>query len=389
MKAKLVLENGSCFEGIPIGAHGEKIGEVILNTAVVGYQEMLTDPANAGKILVLTYPLIGNYGTAKKFNESKKCHVEALVIKENSRMYSNWQAQDSFDNFLKKEKVVAVSEIDTRTLAVHIRDNGEMLGIISAKETDEKKLLKKLQAGIKDIKNSYIKDISVKEFTKTEKQSSGPNIGILDLGITNSLIRQLETMACPRAAGKAFGDAQPNFSRRGCGITLVPYKTDAEKILKSQFDGLIISNGPEDDEAIPLVAETIKKLLGKIPILGISTGHEIIALALGGKLKKMNLGHRGVNYPVLPATDRQAGKAPDSFKGEITVQNHSFIVDENSIKNRKDIEITLCNVNDNSIEEMESKRLKFISTQYYPISPGFDEVNEVFMRFLKIIKTKI
>ena len=370
MKAKLVLENGSCFEGISIGSHGEKIGEVILNTAVVGYQEMLTDPANAGKILVLTYPLIGNYGTAKKFNESKKCRVECLVIKEESNMYSNWQAQDSLRNFLKKEKVFAVSEVDTRTLAVHIRDKGEMLGIISTKEKDEKKLLEKLQAGIKDIKKNLIKDISVNKIVKIKKHSSGPDIAILDLGITNSLIRQLETMACP---------PKPEGRRRGCSITLLPYDTDADKILKYKFEALIISNGPEDDESIPVVRETVKKILGKIPMLGISTGHEVIALALGGKLKKMKLGHRGVNYPV---------KSPDSFKGEITVQNHSFIVDKDSIKGRKDVKITLLNVNDNSIEEMESKKLKFISTQYYPVSPGFDEVNPVFGRFLKMAGRK-
>ncbi|MBU1630839.1 MAG: carbamoyl phosphate synthase small subunit, partial [Candidatus Omnitrophica bacterium] len=138
MKAKLVLEDGSCFEGISIGVPGEKIGEVILNTTVVGYQEMMTDPANAGKILVLTYPLIGNYGIAEKFNESKKCWLEGLIIKESSKMYSNWQAEDSFENFLSKEKTVAISEIDTRTLAVKIRDNGEMLGIISTQDTNEK-----------------------------------------------------------------------------------------------------------------------------------------------------------------------------------------------------------------------------------------------------------
>jgi carbamoyl-phosphate synthase small subunit len=268
MKAKLVLEDGSCFDGISIGAHGEKIGEVILNTAVVGYQEMLTDPANAGKILVLTYPLIGNYGVAEKFNESSKCHVEGLIIKENSRIYSNWQAEDSLNNFLKKEKVVAVSEIDTRALAVHIRDNGEMFGIISSQETDEKKLLKKLRDGIKHTKKDYIKDISAKKFLKTEKQSSCPNIGILDLGITASVIKQLKTL--------------------GCGITLLPYKSDAKKILKARFDALIISNGPENDEAIPIVAETIKAILGKIPVLGISTGPETKEIETGASRSELS-----------------------------------------------------------------------------------------------------
>ncbi|MDD5454310.1 MAG: glutamine-hydrolyzing carbamoyl-phosphate synthase small subunit [Candidatus Ratteibacteria bacterium] len=353
MKAKLVLEDGSFFEGISIGAHGEKIGEVILNTAVVGYQEMLTDPANAGKILVLTYPLIGNYGVAEKFNESKKCWLEGLVIKENSKMYSNWQAEGSFEDFLNKEKTVAIAEIDTRTLAVHIRDNGEMPGIISTKDTSDAVLLKKLKEN--NIKKDFIRKISVEKITKSKENNSGPNIAILDLGITNSFIKQLKTLEC--------------------NVTLLPYDTGADKILKSEFDALVISNGPEDDEAIPTVTRTIKEILGKIPILGTSTGHEIIALALGGKLKKMQLGHRGVNYPV---------RSPDSFKGEITVQNHSFIVEEDSVKNRKDVNITLRNLNDNSIEEMESKSLKFISTQYCPASPGFDEVNEVFKRFLKI-----
>ncbi len=357
MKAKLVLEDGSSFEGISIGVPGEKIGEVVLNTAVVGYQEMMTDPANAGKILVLTYPLIGNYGVAEKFNESKKCWLEGLVIKENSKMYSNWQAEDSFENFLKKEKTVAISEIDTRTLAVKIRDDGEMFGIISTKDTNEKKLLKKLKEAVKNTKKNFIRRYFRKEDYKNKDGSSGANIAILDLGITNGFLKQLKTL--------------------GCNITLLPYNTDADKILKSKFDGVIISNGPEDDEAIPSIVKTTKEILGKLPILGISTGHEIIALALGARLKKMKIGHRGVNYPV---------KSSDSFKGEITVQNHSFIVDEDSIKNRKDVNITLRNLNDNSIEEMESKTLKFISTQYYPVSPGFDEVNEVFVRFLKMAK---
>ena len=357
MKAKLVLEDGSSFEGISIGTPGERIGEVILNTAVVGYQEMMTDPANAGKILVLTYPLIGNYGVADKFYESKRCWLEALVIKENSRMYSNWQAEDSFSNFLKKEKIVSISEVDTRTLAVNIRDKGEMFGIISTKDTNQDKLLKKLREQVKNIKKNFIKNISVKKITKIKENSPGPNVAILDLGITNGFLKQLKTL--------------------GYNITLLPYNTDADKILKSKFDGVIISNGPEDDEAIPSIAKTAKAILGKIPVLGISTGNEIIGLALGARLKKMKIGHRGVNYPV---------KSSNSFKGEITVQNHSFIVDEGSIKNRKDINITLRNVNDNSIEEMESKLLKFISTQYYPVSPGFEEVNEIFIRFLKMVK---
>jgi len=363
MRGILVLEDGSYFEGVPIGVAGERIGEVVLNTAVVGYQEIMTDPANAGKILVFTYPLIGNYGVAKKFYESGRCWIETLVIKEESKMYSNWQAEDSFNNFLKKEHLVAISEVDTRTLAVKIRDRGQMLGIVSTvvpldrKEAKINDLLKKIKDYKKEMRKDFIRNISVKRITEIKGNPSGPKIVILDLGILNSFLKQLKSL--------------------GCNITLLPYNTDADKILGLNPDGLIISSGPEEDEAISKIVGLVKRLVGKIPLLGISLGHEIICLALGGRLRKLKVGHHGINYPV---------KSPSSYKGDITVQNHSFIVDEESIKGRNDINITLRNVNDDSIEEMESSPLRFISTQYYPVSPGFDEVNGVFKRFLELIK---
>ncbi|MFA5085076.1 MAG: carbamoyl phosphate synthase small subunit, partial [Candidatus Omnitrophota bacterium] len=253
MKAKLVLEDGSVFEGISVGAEGEKIGEVVLNTAVVGYQEMVTDPTNAGKILVLTYPLIGNYGVAKKFNESGKCRISGLIIKESSRTYSNWQAEGPFEGLLKKEDVVTISDIDTRTLAIAIRDKGEMLGIVSTKDSTIDKLLKKLGNYDRHALES-IRDISVKKPVKVKDSPSGANIAVLDLGIKNSFIKQLSTL--------------------GCDITLLPYNTKAKDILALKPDGLIISNGPENDPAIPEIVNTVKESLGKIPMMGIATGHE-------------------------------------------------------------------------------------------------------------------
>ena len=365
MKAVLVLEDGSTFHGISAGVAGERVGEVILNTAVVGYQEIMTDPANAGKILVLTYPLIGNYGAAKKFNESGKCWLSALVIKEKSRMYSNWQAEDTFGSFLRKEGLAAISEVDTRTLAVKIRDSGQMLGIVSSKEMEKSALLRKLKDYRRKTKRDFIKDISVRRTKQIKGNPSGPRVAIIDLGILNSFLEQLKSL--------------------GCNLTLLPYNTDADKILRLNPDGLVISNGPEEDEAISKIVVVVQKLLGKIPILGISTGGEIIYLALGGKLKKMKTGHHGLNYPV---------RSPNSYKGDITVQNHSYALDESfyphlslpSIPQSPDIKITLRNVNDNSVEEVESLPLKFISAQYYPVSPGSGEVNEVFVRFLKMMK---
>jgi carbamoyl-phosphate synthase small subunit len=180
---------------------------------------------------------------------------------------------------------------------------------------------------------------------------------VLDLGMLNSFTHQLKTL--------------------GCNVTMLPYDTDAASILEMRPDGLVISNGPEDGAAMDRVADTVRSVLGKIPLFGIATGHQVIGIALGGKIKKMKVGHHGVNYPV---------RADNSFKGAITVQNHSFVLDDNSIKNKKSVTVTLRNVNDRTIEAMESKTLKFISVQYYPSSPGFDEANEAFARFVNMAK---
>lgn len=359
MKGVLVLEDGSCFEGISIGILGERIGPIVLNTAVVGHQELMTDPTNAGKILVPTYPLIGNYGFAKQFYESSSSWVEALVIKEESRLSSNWQAEFDLNAFLQEESVVAISRIDTRTLAVQIRTHGEMLGLVSTEPAHRSDLVKKIQEYKSSARSSYIKETSVKKITELSNGSTAPRIAVIDLGVLNSFISQLKTL--------------------GWKITLLPYNTDAETILSLKPDAVMISNGPEEDEAIPGIVQVVRELVGKIPLLGISTGHEIICLALGATLEKMKVGHHGVNYPV---------KSASSYKGAITVQNHSLVVDEESLSNRDDIEITLRNVDDNSVEEIESRSLSLLATQYYPASPGFGEPNDVFKRFFDMTRKR-
>jgi carbamoyl-phosphate synthase small subunit len=358
MKAVLGLEDSKSFSGEVLNS-GEVIGEVILNTAVVGYQEMITDPANAGKILVLTYPLIGNYGIAPKFNESKNVWLSGLVIKEKSRIYSNWQAKESFDNFIKEHNLLTMSEVDTRTLAVHLRNKGEMLGIISTKTFEPKELLSKINDFRKTKSESLLPKISVKKVIYLGKERARYKVAILDLGITHSIIRQLETL--------------------GLAITLLPYNISCQEILRLKSDGLIISNGPEEDVGLKEVVVNVQSLINRLPILGISTGHQVLAKALGAKIIKMKLGHRGVNYPM----DR-----PHFYKGEITVQNHSFVVDAESLVKIKGIKITGYNLNDRTVEEIESRKLKIIGTQYYPASPGFAEVNSVFKRFMKICKPK-
>jgi carbamoyl-phosphate synthase small subunit len=333
------------------------MGELILNTAGVGYQEMMTDPANAGKILVLTYPLIGNYGCSPKFNESKKVWLSGLVIKEASRIYSNWQAKSSFDDFVKEHNLLTITGIDTRTLAVHLRQKGEMPGIISTKNFDTKELLSKLDRFRKKTAESLLPEISVKKPQALGKGKARHNIAILDLGITNGIIRQLEIL--------------------GWSLILLPYNTLPEEVLRLKPDGLIISGGPEEDAGLKEVVDNAKQLINRLPILGIASGHQVLAQALGAKITKMKLGHRGVNYPM---------HNPASYKAEITVQNHSYVVDTDSLNKIKDIKITGYNLNDRTVEEIESKKLKIIGTQYHPASPGFSEVNDVFKRFTKMLK---
>lgn len=359
MKAILALEDGRVFPGEAIGVKGQRIGEVILNTAVVGYQEMMTDPANAGKILVLTYPLIGNYGIAPKFNESGKIWLAGLVIKEKARIFSNWQAKSGIGDFIKEQNFLAISGVDTRTLAVHLRQKGQMLGIISTQEDNPKELLSFIEAFRKKPAQSILPEISVSRPTRQGKEKSRYKIAVLDLGVTRSIIRQLEIL--------------------GFSVTLFPYNSAPQEILSSKPQGLIISGGPEEDAGLKEVIVNVRPLLGKVPILGISTGHQVLAQALGAKVNKLKLGHRGVNYPIHNLA---------SYKGEITVQNHSCVVDVDSLNKLKDVKVTAYNLNDRTVEEIESKKLKILGVQYYPSSPGFAEVNSVFTKFMKMLKKR-
>jgi len=356
MKAILMLEDGKQFSGESMGVSGEKVGEVIFNTAVVGYQEMITDPANAGKILVLTYPLIGNYGCAPKFNESNKAWLSGLVIKEKSRIFSNWQAKQSFDDYVLENNLLTIHGIDTRTLTVHLRQKGSMLGVISTKTSDAKELLSKIQSFRLQKAVSLLPQISVRKDTVFGSKKSKKKVVVLDIGVTHSLIKQLDIL--------------------GLNGIVLPYKSNVRDILKHKPKGLIISSGPEEDPSLKEVAVNIKPLVGKLPILGISSGHQVLATAIGAKITKLKVGHRGVNYPVQTAA---------SFKGEITVQNHGLVVDTDSLNKIKDVKVSGFNLNDRTVEEIESKKMKFLGIQYSPVSPGFNEVNPVLIKFSKML----
>jgi len=358
MRATLALEDGTVFYGNGFGAQTEVIGKVVINTAVVGYQEMMTDPANAGKILVLTYPLIGNYGINPQFNQSGKCWIKGLIIKEASRIHSSWQAKKSFTDFIKEESLPAAESFDTRTLTVHLRNTAEQLGIFSCSGAAQDELLAKL----KEFKNIQAKSTLAKlsvdkpvllESNKTDKIK----IAVLDLGVNKGMLKQLEAL---KAA-----------------IELLPFDTAAEDILSRKPAGLIISNGPEEDAGLDKVSANIAGVVGKIPILSVSTGAQVLARALGAEIKSLKLGHRGVNYPVVH---------PGILKADITAQNHSLIIDEYSLAGIKHVKITGYNLNDKTVEEFESKQLKFLAIQYLPSSPGLGEINPVFEKFYKLVK---
>ncbi len=355
MKAILVLEDGKSFQGESVLA-GERFGELILNTAVVGYQEILTDPANAGKILVFTYPLIGNYGVAPKFNESDKVWVSGLVIKELSRTYSNWQAKGSLEDFLKIQNSLAIYNLDTRTLAVRLREKGPLSAMISTSELDPKRLLEKLDEIKKQPAQTFLPDLSVK---KQKVLGRGKKIVVLDLGVTASLLKQLE--------GSGFS------------VNILPYNTTAKQILSLKPKGVVISNGPENDPGLVEVAENLKPLIGKLPILGVVTGWQVLATALGVKLTRLKLGHRGVNYPLA---------RPGTFKGEITSQNHGYVIEYDALREIKEIKVTAYNLNDHTVEEVESKKLKLIGVQYNLVTAGFGQSNPILNKFNKMLSTR-
>ncbi len=354
MKAILFLEDGKSFNA-QSDLSAECLGEVIINTAVVGYQEMITDPANAGKILVFTYPLIGNYGCAPKFSESAKVWVSGLVMKEKSKIYSNWQAKSSLDDFLKIYEKPAIYNLDTRTLTVHLREKGPLVGIISTLEFDSKKLLDKINKFKQQPIKSLLPEISVQKLQSLGK-AKGAKLAVLDLGIISSLIKQLETL--------------------GFSLKVFPYNTSAKQILAVKPKGLVLSSGPENDCGLGIIAQNIKPLIGKLPILGVATGCQVLATSLGAQLIRLKLGHRGANYPVA---------RPGTFKGEITVQNHEYAIDNNSLRKIKEIKVTAYNLNDHTIEEIESKKLKIIATAYNPVSAGFNQVNAILIKFSKLL----
>ena len=356
MKAMLVLEDGTVFKGRSFGATGESFGEVVFNTSMAGYQEILTDPSYKGQIVTMTYPLIGNYGVNEEDVESSKPHVEGFVVKEASKISSNWRSKKTLGEYLKENNIIGIEGIDTRALTLRIRELGAMKAVLSTVDSDEKSLLKKVRESRGLLGVDLIKEVTCAK--PYDWSTSGKyKIVALDCGIKLNMLRLSE--------------------KYGCKVLVMPATASSSQILEAKPDGLLLSNGPGDPAALPYIVKTTKELLEKLPIFGICLGHQILGQAFGGKTYKLKFGHHGANQPVK---DLKTGKVA------ITVQNHGFCVDINSL-NKKDVEITHINLNDSTLEGMRHKKLPIFSVQFHPeAAAGPHDSEYLFPEFIKMME---
>ncbi|MBI4706633.1 MAG: glutamine-hydrolyzing carbamoyl-phosphate synthase small subunit [Candidatus Omnitrophica bacterium] len=357
MNAILALENGKVFKGKSFGASGERCGEVVFNTSMTGYQEILTDPSYKGQIVAMTYPLIGNYGINTEDVESRKIFLEGFVVKEYSKIASSWRSEKSLGDYLKENNILGVEGIDTRKLTLEIREAGAMKAVLSTLDMDEKSLVEKARKSSGLVGIDLVKEVSIDKKYVRSGQKDKFKVVVLDCGVKYNTLRE--------------------FAKRHCQVVVVPSDTSSEEIIKLKPDGIMLSNGPGDPAAVSYVIETTRKLIGKVPIFGICLGQQMLGLAMGGKTYKLKFGHHGVNHPVK---DIRTGKV------YITVQNHGFCVDIDSL-NKKDIEITHINLNDNTLEGMRHKRLPVFSVQFHPeAGAGPHDAEYLFDEFIEMMK---
>ena len=373
MKAILLLEDGTIFEGNAFGAQGEKCGEVVFNTSMSGYQEILTDPSYNEQIITMTYPLIGNYGTNDDDYESVQSFVSGFIVKENCNYPSNWRNELSLDSYLKKHNIVGLEGIDTRKLVRHIRTQGAMKGIISSSDLDVESLKKKLA----DYPGLVGRDI-VKDVTAEKAYSWSENLpDILEQGEN-----EIKSQKSYKVVAYDFG-IKHNILRllvnQGFDVQVVPAQTSAEDVLAMNPDGVFLSNGPGDPAAVDYAVENVKKLLGKVPVFGICLGHQLLCLALGAKSFKLKFGHRGANHPV---------KNLDTGRIEVTSQNHGFCIDLESIEGHG-VEATHINLNDNTLAGIKCTDIPAFSVQYHPeASPGPHDSRYLFDYFRELMDKK-
>ena len=371
MKALLVLADGKIYEGEHFGSEGEVEAEIVFNTSMSGYQEIITDPSYCGQMVVMTYPLIGNYGVNPEDFESDRPHLSGFIIKELSKVQSNWRSRGSLEEFLKETNVFGIQGIDTRALTRRIREKGSQQAILSTDTSDPQRLIEKVRKSPGLIGRDLVKEVTCKnaydwnesEWTihsgKTklkEVKDRSYNVLVYDFGVKRNILRKL--------------------TRAGCKVRVVPANTPADEVLATRPDGIFLSNGPGDPAAVPYAIDNVKTILGKVPVFGICLGHQILSLALKGKTYKLRFGHHGGNQPVL---DVKSGKI------EITSQNHGFAVEQNSFDS--DVDITFLNLNDDTVEGIQHKSWPVFSVQYHPeASPGPHDSEHLFDKFVNLMK---
>ena len=371
--AKLALEDGTVYTGTSLGATGEVTGEVVFNTSMTGYQEILTDPSYRGQIVTMTYPEIGNYGVNSQDVESDRIYLAGFVIREYSRRASNYRCEQSLDEYLRSQGIVGIAEIDTRALVRRIRIHGAMRGVLSTEDLDDQSLVRKAQQSPGLVGRDLVREVMPREAREwdtplhplaQESFPPGPqpppapqfHVVAMDFGMKWNIARWLR--------------------QTGCRVTVVPGDTPAEEILRRRPHGVFLSNGPGDPEPVQYAIETIRELLGRVPLFGICLGHQLLSLACGARTFKLKFGHRGANQPVL---NRRTGRV------EITSQNHGFAVEADSLP--EELEITHVNLNDQTIEGVRHRHVPAFSVQYHPeASAGPHDSSYLFRDFLELME---
>jgi carbamoyl-phosphate synthase small subunit len=370
--AAIALEDGKVFYGRAFGADGIRYGEIVFNTSMTGYQEVLTDPSYKGQIVTMTYPQIGNYGINSEDSESQAPYIEGFVVKELSAIPSNFRSEESLEAFLKRHNKIGIQNVDTRALTRHIRLSGAMKGVISTVDMTPDVLVEKAKNSKGLIGHDLVREVtsdSVYEFNKPPPYMSSV------LGRKRPITKDTGLLVVAFDFG-IKENIMFNLTNLGIRVKVVPASTTSDVALAMKPDGIFLSNGPGDPQGVPYAIREIKKLIGKKPIFGICLGHQLLGLALGMKTYKLKFGHHGGNQPV---------KNLATGRVEITAQNHGFAVSTDSIP--EEVELTHINLNDNTVEGMRHKKLPILSVQYHPeASPGPHDSSYLFSDFLKMIR---